>query len=399
MNSAAVMRGILISALLFPLLATAQSTEPRATTCSTVLLKGTSSLLVGHNLDEVFHTPGWLIVSPRGVARRDVCGHELLGQTCPTPDLQWIARYGSVAFGFSADLADGGMNEAGLTINEMGLAETRHPFHSDRPTLLTRLWIRYQLDMFASVEEVIAHLDSLNIDGNNLYAPIAVTRAHYFITDARGQYAVIEFLDGKAVVRTGDAADVPVLCNDVYSRERAALKRYWRFGGWMPIFETLMSTYPRFVQGAYLSSAYVERTSAENVSYAFDMLGTMQRPDTKQWSIVYDVKERRAWFRTVKGPSVRFLDMDDLSFGSQEPIRILTDIHADGTGDMLPRLVTWSAKAQEDLISHLITTYASWVAHNNGWTDIDAYLNMEESGLDLDRYIQRAVRAAAMMHR
>src|SRR5512145_394634 len=40
------------------------------TSCSTFLLSGAGSVLVGHNLDDSIETPGMLLVNPRGMTRR-----------------------------------------------------------------------------------------------------------------------------------------------------------------------------------------------------------------------------------------------------------------------------------------------------------------------------------------
>ncbi len=40
------------------------------TSCSTFLLSGAGSVLVGHNLDDSIETPGMIVVNPRGLTKR-----------------------------------------------------------------------------------------------------------------------------------------------------------------------------------------------------------------------------------------------------------------------------------------------------------------------------------------
>ena len=64
----------------------------------------------------------------------------------------------------AAILPDGSMNEAGLTVSEMGLGESVFSFADSLPTMLSHLWIQYQLDNYATVEEVLDHLQNINIE-------------------------------------------------------------------------------------------------------------------------------------------------------------------------------------------------------------------------------------------
>ncbi|NIV31091.1 MAG: hypothetical protein GWN58_16835, partial [Anaerolineae bacterium] len=83
-------------------------------------------------------------------------------------------------------LAWAGMNEAGLAISTMWLGETRSPAPDERPPLASPLWIQYQLDTCATVEEVMA---------NDARVRIADAVDHYLVCDRSGACAAVEFLE------------------------------------------------------------------------------------------------------------------------------------------------------------------------------------------------------------
>ena len=83
-----------------------------------------------------------------------------------------------------------GMNEKGLTIALLAVPHAEPPAQEGRVTLNTTTAIRLILDHAASVDEAVSLLQ-----GYNLYFSGGV-ECHYLISDAQGNSAVIEFLDG-----------------------------------------------------------------------------------------------------------------------------------------------------------------------------------------------------------
>ncbi|MEZ4900582.1 MAG: linear amide C-N hydrolase [Spirosomataceae bacterium] len=84
----------------------------------------------------------------------------------------------------------GGMNEQGLAIEMLWLDYTTY-FHTPNNPYLNELeWIQYQLDNYATVVEVVAHLNQLSIQ------PFK-GKIHFIIADADGHSVVIEHIGGK----------------------------------------------------------------------------------------------------------------------------------------------------------------------------------------------------------
>jgi penicillin V acylase-like amidase (Ntn superfamily) len=179
--------------------------------CTSFCLDNAGQVVFGSNYDnEIWE--GLLFVNKRGVTKT---GYEA-GTTGRYA--RWTAEYGSVTFSLAgAHLAWAGMNEAGLVISTMWLRETRNPPPDERPPLVSALWVQYQLDTCATLEEVVANDDRVRI---------ADTVDHYLICDRSGACAAVEFLEGKTVFHTGDAMPVKALTNHAYLKAAGA----WQAG-------------------------------------------------------------------------------------------------------------------------------------------------------------------------
>jgi len=200
--------------------------------CSTFMLSCDDCLVVGHNLDQEFYTPGMIHINRQGENKRSVSSIELSLTNTPTPILEWSSKYGSVTFSLlGRGLPDGGMNEAGLTVSEMALGESKFPFSDTLPTMLIHQWIQYQLDMFANVEEVIQNLPNINVQPMATFTPASWANYHALISDSSGDFAIIEFLNKSIIVHRGKTAPVPVLCNLPYKKELKRLENYQSFWG------------------------------------------------------------------------------------------------------------------------------------------------------------------------
>jgi len=107
------------------------------------------------------------------------------------------------------------------------------------------------------------------------------------------------------------------------------------------------SSLERFARAAsYEKNA---KTADEAVQHAFAMLDDVAQGDHTQWSIVYDIKERRAYFRTRTARDVRWIDIDGMSLECSTPVRML-DINSPLSGDVGKSLVKYSADVNQKLV-------------------------------------------------
>jgi len=303
--------------------------------CSTFMFEADSFLFVGHNLDETpgFHVPGVVCVNKRNTYREGIEYFELIAPpeeygTClipfdqrPEPKINWISRYGSITFNSEGiDFPDGGINEEGLAIFEMSLGSTKYPFDDADPSIFMCLWIQYLLDNCATVGEVLENTDNFNLQGWTW---------HYFVTDRSGECAIIEFLDGKAVIHTGDDLGYPVLCNSRYDVELKRLEKYDGFLG------SILSTFKkpsRFVRAARMLDRFDGSTGTIPRDYALELLEEISIKGWNKWQILVDVRNMVIYFHTNRNRELRFVSFESFDF-DEKPDQML-DIHTDLTGDV-----------------------------------------------------------------
>jgi len=291
--------------------------------CSTFMLKKGSVLIVGHNLDERGHVPGVVVINKRDVFKRGKSWHEILsGNPAPNPPLEWISKYGSVTFNpFCRDFPDGGMNEAGLFIEEMTLQGTSFPEDESKPLVFMMQWMQYVLDNYETIDQVIQSAHDFTIDGWTW---------HFFTADRNGNAAVIEFLDGEVKVFKDDKLPVTALCNTQYNAEMERLGKYKGFGGDQAMdFDN--NSLPRFVHAAQMLKGY-DPSERPAVEYGFDILTQLERGGT-QWSFVCDLKSLKAYFRTSRASKIKELDLKSFDLSCKTPVKML-DIHSRLAGNV-----------------------------------------------------------------
>jgi len=310
------------------------------------MLKTDSILLVGHNLDESpeLHIPGLVCINKRNVYREGITWYELIAdppdyaksiisfEEKPFPKISWISKYGSVTFNSEGlDFPDGGMNEKGLAIFEMSLGNTQYKNDKSNPTLFMPLWIQYQLDNSTTLDEVIRNAGDINLQGWSW---------HYFVTDADGNCAIIEFLKGEVIIHKNEDVTYPVLCNTQYSRELERLKNYQGFGGEKKI-RKLLPKAPRFVRAAKLLKEFDISTHVSPRDYALELLKEIKIKGWNKWSILVDVNNMTIYFHTNRNRKLRYFSFNNFDFSDEKPARLL-DIHADLSGDVTPDFIDYT---------------------------------------------------------
>jgi len=188
------------------------------------MLKRDGILLTGHNLDESTDFEGFVCVNKRDYYKVGSTWGDLKSYPKYLPySLNWISKYGSITWSNQGrDLPDAGVNEAGLVIEEMSLANHQYPPIGIRPRLFQMQWIQYHLDTCSTVEQVINSASLIFPDG---------WPWHFFVADKSGNCATLEYIDNRLVVHTGETLPVTALCNSTYEEELTKPNRYKGFGG------------------------------------------------------------------------------------------------------------------------------------------------------------------------
>jgi len=293
--------------------------------CSTFKLQKGNRLLYGHNLNQPrMDVPGQIFVNKRGIFKIGRSASEMLSKDKPVPSgLSWISRFGSVTFNtFGKDMPDGGLNEAGLFIWEMSV-ETEAPPDAGLPRLIQMNWMQYVLDNFVTTEEVVTAARRIAIEGWGW---------HFFVGDAEGRCAAIEYLKGRLVIHQGEDMPIPALFNQPYDLEMD-LARYFRGFGGLYAPNLADKRIPRFVKTAVLIRDYDPSRPA--VEYGFDMLDKIKVNETPDWSVLADVRGQIIYYKTARNSQVKKFSMESLDFSNATPALIQNMDLAEG-GDTGP---------------------------------------------------------------
>lgn len=268
-----------------------------------------------------------LWVFPRGLARQGGGGPR---------SLTWTSRYGSViATGYDVSTTDG-MNECGLVANALWLVESSYPRLDDlRPKLSLGAWAQYVLDSFATVAEAVEALareDFAVVTAGVPGQPREATM-HLSISDASGDSAICEYLDGTLQIHHDRAHQV--MTNSPPFVQQLAVDAYWRGIGGTVMLPGTNRAADRYVRASFYINAVPQvedRTIAtaavfgviRNASVPYG-ISTPGQPNisSTQWRTVADHKDRRYYFDSALRPSVIWVSLDRLDLGEGSGVRRL----------------------------------------------------------------------------
>lgn len=296
--------------------------------CTTFCLKNKGEVLFGKNYDWMIGD-GMIFVNKRGVSKISAAEKK---------PAHWNSKYGSITFNqYGREAPSGGMNEAGLVIELMWLDDTRYPGPDSRAEVDVLEWIQYNLDTGTSVADVIKSAEAIRIS-----SPV---KLHYLTSDREGNSATIEFLDGKLVAHTGNDLPVATLTNNTYASSLDFARKAGAAETNSP------SSFDRFARASKKTSEFVAQAKNEReaVDYAFETLADAAQKGYTQWSIVYDQKRGRIYFRTRKSPAIKSLDLNSFDYTCGSAVKML-DIDTAEKGDAAARFTDYSRSANRDLI-------------------------------------------------
>jgi choloylglycine hydrolase len=320
--------------------------------CSTFCLDKGEHLVFGKNLDWI-QDNGFVFINKRGVLKTAMLALNVDNLAT------WTSKYGSITFNqIGCDWPFGGVNEAGLVVEMMAVDRAKYPVPDERPIINGLQWIQYQLDNFSRIEQVIASDSQLRILGIKNPPPGSLM-AHFLVCDKTGNCASIEFINGKLVYHTKETMPVKVLTNSTYTDSMEFLHEDQN--GNLPIGQGNYSSLFRFAKAAKMLKAYKPKASPSAVDYSFDILSSIKPPNGMadmlgkpiytQWSIVYDIKNLKVYFRTWGNEQIRYFDLSSFDFSCKTPIKVL-DIQADLSGDVTKKFIDYTQQINRKLLGN-----------------------------------------------
>ena len=216
------------------------------------------TVIVGRSMDwgEDMHSNMWVL--PRGMKRDGRGGKNTIS---------WESKYGSlIVTGYDIGTCDG-MNEKGLVVNMLALAESDYgkPPEGTRVICMST-WAQYILDNHATVAESIADLQKENFQVQTVVLPTGKpANMHLCIADPTGDSAVLEYVNGKLVIHHGK--QYKVMTNSPTYDKQLAIMQYWReAGGLTKSLPGTSNAVDRFVRATFLLEAIPTEANPKYIS-------------------------------------------------------------------------------------------------------------------------------------
>lgn len=286
------------------------------------------SVYTGRNMDWFRDMASNLWAFPAGMER----------DGCAGPDsFTWTSRYSSVVTAVWDSVTPDGLNEAGLVANLLYLAEAVYPTYipgTSKPPLSLALWAQYVLDSFATVAEAVAALRSEPFTLVGLMSPDGQPgTTHLSLSDASGDSAIIEYIDGQQVIHHSPA--YAVMSNSPTFDEQLALDVYWRTIGGDVMLPGTARAADRFVRASYYVGEMQADSPEAAVAGLFSVMRNVSMPYARQpdpskpnvsptlFRVVSDHQARRYYYEDTKRPNIFWVDMNDLDLSPGQPVRRL----------------------------------------------------------------------------
>ena len=316
--------------------------------CTTFCLVGKGEVLFGRNYDWTIGD-ALVLINKRGVAKTATIIDSDNGA-------KWISKYGSVTFNqYGRENPTGGMNEMGLVVEQMWLSDTEYPKVDARPAVGTQEWIQYLLDNSAITAEAIKNAEGVRIESE--------VKVHYLINDKAGNTASVEFLKGTMVVHMGANLATPTLTNNTYDESLNYAKR-------ADVAKANSNeSLDRFTRAVKKTKDFDKQPLSDQqaVAYAFEVLSDVaqkNRTDTwTQWSIVYDQKRGRIYFRTLQSPQIKSVDTKAFDYSCGTQVKMF-DMNAKEGGDVTAKFIDYTRQANRDLDRALIQRHKFSEGHS-----------------------------------
>ena len=264
--------------------------------CTRAVYLGPDNMVVtGRTMDWKEDPQSNLYLFPRGVQRRGAISDNTI---------QWTSKYGSVVTaGYDIGTCDG-MNEKGLVANLLFLTESSY-FRPDdnRPVMGLSIWTQYVLDNFATVDEAVAELSKevFRIDDPDLPNG-AKSTLHLSISDASGNSAIFEYLNGNLVIHEG--RECQVMTNSPTYDKQLTLNDYWQQIGGLVMLPGTNRASDRFVRASFYIHAIPQTSNfREAVAGVFSVMRNVSVPlgittpdqpniSSTRWRTVADQKNK-----------------------------------------------------------------------------------------------------------
>ncbi|MHC5202439.1 linear amide C-N hydrolase [Myroides sp. LJL119] len=301
-----------------------------AMACTRVVYKGpNNTIITARSMDWKDEIAANMWVFPRGMQRNGEVG--LASAT-------WTAKYGSVVISaFDIATADG-MNEKGLVSNILWLEESIYPQYNpngskDQRGISLAIWAQYVLDNYATVSEAVTDLQNnpVIVVTDNTPGRDSLATVHLSISDANGDSAILEYIDGKLVIYHNP--EYTVLTNSPTYEKQLAVNDYWAALPGNKVLPGTGRSEDRFARASYYATAVEQSDDIKialgaafsiirntSVPYGVHIEGMPNLSSTK-WRSVADQKNLVYYYEDPLSLTPIWLDFSKLDFKQGAPVK------------------------------------------------------------------------------
>lgn len=278
-----------------------------------VYFGGDNQVITARSMDWKVDVGTNLWVFPRGMKRSGEAGSN---------SIQWTSKYGSViASGYDIATTDG-MNDAGLVANVLWLVESSYPKYDGKtPGLTLAAWAQYVLDNFATVKEAVDTLakNPFTVVTDKVPGENRLATLHLSISDASGDSAIIEYIDGKQVIH--HSREFQVMTNSPTFDKQLALNEYWKQIGGTVMLPGTNRAADRFARASFYVNAIPKTDNpVETIASAFSVIRNVSVPfgistpdqpniSSTRWRTVADQKRKLYFFESALTPNTFWVDL------------------------------------------------------------------------------------------
>lgn len=293
--------------------------------CTRIFWFPKEQILTGRTMDwrDSTHPELWLF--PRDMNRKG--GNHSTSKT-------WVSKYGSLVMTAYGKAIIDGINEMGLAGHGLYLEESQYS-QSPQNTIDSGIWLQYILDLYSTVEEALKDADNwsliLSTAGDHKVS------LHFALEDATGDSAIIEFINGKTRIYHG--TQHKVLTNA--PRYEIQLENLKKFQKKKPPIPGSTHSADRFIRSHYFLNKLPSPKSDEEAFWTFlGLLRTLSTPiprSATHYRTIIDLKKSKYYFESAQSPNLFWIDLNQIDFSSNIPIKKLDPLQKTLSGDCTNR--------------------------------------------------------------
>lgn len=304
---------------------------PKVYPCTRVVYKGPgNTVITARSMDWKDEIDANIWIFPRGLQRDGNVGKN---------SVKWTSKYGSVITSAWDIATTDGINEKGLVANVLWLVESEYPEFNPQGTargITISAWAQYVLDNFATVKEAVDELEQEDFVIVSDYIPgtTKFTTLHLSISDASGDNAIFEYIDGKLKIHHDPS--YTVMTNSPIFEEQLAIDKYWQGIPGTIMLPGTNRAADRYVRASYYINAIPQSADVRtSVASVFSVIRNCSVPygisseaepniSSTRWRSVADHKELVYYFETVKTPNTFWVDLKKVDFSNSAQVKRLS---------------------------------------------------------------------------